>query len=65
MTVQAFVSISFQADSAADVQALVDGMTLPDGAQVSASVNELVVQGVVAGGTVKPPDPLPSPPEAT
>ena len=61
MPVQALVSISFQAADSAEVQSAVDALSLPDGAQVSASVTETVVAGTVQAGQVMPPD-LPGPP---
>lgn len=69
MTVQAFISISYVAESAAAVEATVSALALPDGAQVSASVSEAVVTGVVEGGVVtapmQPPSPADSPPDGT
>ena len=61
MSVQAFISISFTADSVADVESAVNGLTLPEGANVNASVNEQVASGVVEGGTITQPTP-PEPP---
>jgi hypothetical protein len=66
MTVQASIAINYVADSAADVEALVAGLSLPEGAFVSASVVEQVVQGTVQSGAVAPietamPAPEPTP----
>jgi hypothetical protein len=57
MTVQASVTINFEADDAAAVQAVIDGLSgLPEGAHVSASVHEQLAVGVVsAQGAIEEP----------
>jgi len=55
MPVQAFVNISYQAESAEAVQSFVASLALPEGATVSANVTEQVAGGVVQGGEIKTP----------
>lgn len=65
MSVQAMISIAYTAESAAAVEEAVAALALPEGANVSASVTEVVVSGVVDGGTVSPLEPgAPTPPPA-
>jgi len=62
MTLQVFVSVSFQVESSADVESVVNAWALPEGAVVSATASEQIVQGTVADGQITAPSPPPEPP---
>lgn len=63
MTISAIANVNFQTASAADAQAIVDAWTIPEGANVSLMVSEVLTQGTVDGdGNIVPPDQLGAPP---
>lgn len=66
MPVRAFVTINFEADDAAAVQAVIDGLSgLPEGAHVAGNISEQLAQGVVsAQGVIEEPS-FPAPEEPT